>query len=211
MEPAKQAALRILIVDDNATNRLLLAQQLRAGHHVLVADGGAAALALWRENQPDRVITDCNMPEMDGFEFTRQLRAEEKRGATRVPVYGLTAMAEERVAQLAQDAGMNGCLFKPLERAQLLQVITGAPMNPTRDDTLLTLENLAANNPQAWRDGDNRAPAEQLRSRPADAGGGCEQFCFGASRRASATRQCPNAARRRAATSLPRRRTGGGA
>ena len=47
---------------------------------------------------------------------------------------------------------MNGCLFKPLERAQLLQVITGAPMNPTRDDTLLTLENLAANNPQAWRD-----------------------------------------------------------
>ena len=46
--PAKQAALRILIVDDNATNRLLLAQQLRyAGHHVLVADGGAAALALW--------------------------------------------------------------------------------------------------------------------------------------------------------------------
>ena len=154
VEPAKQAALRILIVDDNATNRLLLAQQLRyAGHHVLVADSGAAALALWRENQPDRVITDCNMPEMDGFEFTRQLRAEEKRLVRRaVPVYGLTAMAEERVAQLAQDAGMNGCLFKPLERAQLLQVITGAPMNPTRDDTLLTLENLAANNPQAWRD-----------------------------------------------------------
>ena len=153
-DTANNVALRILIVDDNATNRLLLAQQLQyAGHHVLVADGGEAALVLWRENQPDRIITDCNMPNMDGFEFTRQLRAEEKKLVRRaVPIYGLTAMAEERVALRAKEAGMNGCLFKPLERAQLLQVITGAPMNPLRNESLLTLENLAANNPQAWRD-----------------------------------------------------------
>lgn len=147
-------SLRMLIVDDNATNQLLLAQQLRyAGHHVLVADGGEAALTLWREHEIDRVITDCNMPGMDGFEFTRQLRIEEKRLNRRiVPIYGLTAMAEERVAQLAIQAGMNGCLFKPLESTQLLKVVTGAPPTHSRPDTLLTLENLAANDPQAWHD-----------------------------------------------------------
>ncbi len=154
VDSSAQVALRMLIVDDNATNRMLLAQQLRyAGHHVLVADGGEAALALWREHELDRVITDCNMPGMDGFAFTRQLRAEEKLLNRRaVPVYGLTAMAEERVAQLATQAGMHGCLFKPLERTQLLQVVTGAPTHQPRHDTLLTLENLAANDPQAWRD-----------------------------------------------------------
>lgn len=147
-------SLRILIVDDNATNRLLLSQQLgNAGHQVLVADGGEAALALWRENQPDRIITDCNMPGMDGFEFTRQLRLEERQlNRHPVPVYGLTAMAEERVALRAKAAGMDGCLFKPLERAELLQVITGVATAVPRDETLLTLENLAANNPEAWRD-----------------------------------------------------------
>lgn len=154
VDETAHVSLRMLIVDDNATNRLLLAQQLRyAGHHVLVADGGEAALELWREHEIDRVITDCNMPGMDGFTFTRQLRLEEKQLNRRtVPVYGLTAMAEERVAQLARNAGMNDCLFKPLERAQLLQVVTGAPTHQPRQETLLTLENLAANDPQAWRD-----------------------------------------------------------
>jgi len=154
LEEIAQVSLRMLIVDDNATNRQLLAQQLRyAGHHVLVADGGEAALSLWREHEVDRVITDCNMPAMDGFELTRQLRIEEKLlNRRRVPIYGLTAMAEERVAQLATQAGMDGCLFKPLERAQLLQVVTGSASGGTRNETLLTLENLAANDPQAWRD-----------------------------------------------------------
>ncbi len=154
VDESEQVSLRMLIVDDNATNRLLLAQQLRyAGHHVLVADGGEAALALWREHEVERVITDCNMPGMDGFEFTRQLRIEEKLLNRRaVPIYGLTAMAEERVAQLAAQAGMDGCLFKPLERTQLLKVVTGVTTSQTRPDTLLTLENLAANDPQAWRD-----------------------------------------------------------
>lgn len=154
LEENLQVSLRMLIVDDNATNRLLLAQQLRyAGHHVLVAEGGEAALALWREHEVDRVITDCNMPGMDGFEFTRQLRIEEKLLNRRVvPIYGLTAMAEERVAQLATQAGMDGCLFKPLERTQLLRVVTGHAASNLRNDTLLTLENLAANDPQAWCD-----------------------------------------------------------
>lgn len=154
VDESAQVSLRMLIVDDNATNRQLLAQQLRyAGHHVLVAEGGEEALALWREHKVERVITDCNMPGMDGFEFTRQLRIEEKLLNRRaVPIYGLTAMAEERVAQLAAQAGMDGCLFKPLERTQLLKVVTGVAKSQTRTDTLLTLENLAANDPQAWRD-----------------------------------------------------------
>lgn len=154
VDETAQMSLRMLIVDDNATNRLLLAQQLRyAGHHVLVAEDGEGALALWREHEVDRVITDCNMPGMDGFEFTRQLRIEEKLLNRRaVPIYGLTAMAEERVAHLATQAGMDGCLFKPLERTQLLKVVTGASNPPPLHDTLLTLENLAANDPQAWCD-----------------------------------------------------------
>ncbi|MCH7385434.1 transporter substrate-binding domain-containing protein [Acinetobacter dispersus] len=109
--------LKILAVDDHPANRLLLKSQLtRLGHFVVEAENGEQALELWRKNDLDLVITDCNMPVMDGITLTRLLRQETARPVT---IFGLTAnaQAEERARYLA--AGMDDCLFKPLQLAQL--------------------------------------------------------------------------------------------
>lgn len=76
--PAKSASLRVLVVDDYPANLLLLDKQLRTlGHKVVLAEQGQDALALWRKHPFDVLITDCNMPIMDGHELTRRIRALE--------------------------------------------------------------------------------------------------------------------------------------
>ncbi|MBP1133084.1 two-component system sensor histidine kinase EvgS [Serratia sp. PL17] len=117
--------LRILAVDDHPANRLLLKQQLvRLGHCVTEAENGEQALALWRENHFELVITDCNMPVMDGLALTRQLRKQQRTSLT---ILGLTANAqpEERARCIA--AGMDDCLFKPLRLPQLETLLKGIP------------------------------------------------------------------------------------
>ncbi|WP_202743794.1 transporter substrate-binding domain-containing protein [Acinetobacter calcoaceticus] len=119
--PVSKQPLHILAVDDHPANRLLLKSQLtRLGHFVLEAENGEHALQLWRSNNIDLVITDCNMPIMDGLTLTHLLRQERTRPVT---IFGLTANAqpEERARCLA--AGMDDCLFKPLQLAQLEQLL----------------------------------------------------------------------------------------
>lgn len=115
--PSQMRPLNILAVDDHPANRLLLKSQLeRLGHGVVEAENGDQALQLWRSNDFDLIITDCNMPIMDGLTLTRLLRQEQTQPLT---IFGLTANAqpEERARCLA--AGMDDCLFKPLRLAQL--------------------------------------------------------------------------------------------
>ncbi|GLR08159.1 ATP-binding protein [Mixta theicola] len=108
---------RILIVEDHAPNRLLLAQQLKyLGHQVIETERASQALARWEQQRStiDLIITDCNIPDMDGFTFTRTLRQREAElGLQPVPIVGLTASAEKTIQQRCVDAGMNCCLFKP--------------------------------------------------------------------------------------------------
>lgn len=117
---------RVLIVDDHAPSRLLLSQQLElAGCDVTTAEQGEQALCIWHNSAPfDVVITDCHMPVMDGFTFAQRLRDAERQ-AQRAPVrlLGLTAMAEQHIIERAQQAGMDGCLFKPLELEELLRQV----------------------------------------------------------------------------------------
>lgn len=124
---------RVLIVDDHAPSRLLLAQQLElAGCQVSVAEEGEQALRIWQDNAPyDLIITDCHMPVMDGFTFTSRLR-EAERLAKRPParLLGLTAMTEQRIIDRVQQAGMDVCLFKPLELAELLSQLSSQPAQP---------------------------------------------------------------------------------
>ncbi|MEQ1917123.1 MAG: PAS domain S-box protein [Gallionella sp.] len=116
---------RVLVIDDHPVNRIVLKQQLgQLGLTAEVAEDGQAGLTLWRSKQFDLIITDCHMPVMDGYEFTKKIRELEGASA-HTPILAWTAnvMAEEE--QRSRDAGMDDVLTKPTElpllRAKLLQ------------------------------------------------------------------------------------------
>lgn len=125
--PIMQRSLHVLVVDDHAANRLLLCQQLEfAGHRAESAEDGERALHMCKHTDLAfaLIISDCNMPNMDGFEFTRQLREwENEQGLPICPVFGLTANAQIEMVKQCLDAGMNDCLFKPLTLDHLLSRI----------------------------------------------------------------------------------------
>ncbi|WP_137127501.1 ATP-binding protein [Roseomonas sp. HF4] len=120
-------ALHILVVDDVAANRQIAeAMLVSAGHKVtLVEDGSGALLALERERF-DAVLMDLQMPQMDGFETTRRIRALSAPAA-RVPVIALTASALPEQVEAARRAGMDAHLPKPLDRRVLLEVLRSLP------------------------------------------------------------------------------------
>ncbi|PJG58695.1 ATP-binding protein [Aeromonas cavernicola] len=111
----------ILIIDDHPTNRLLLNQQLTfLKHEVVMAESGKDALAKLADQYFDIIITDFNMPDMDGLEFTthyRQQELQEKR--KRSVIIGLTADARQEQMQNATLVGMDDCLFKPVSLDEL--------------------------------------------------------------------------------------------
>lgn len=119
--------LSILIVDDYLPNRMLMLQQLNyLGHEVMDAENGAVGLKLWRSEHFDVVITDCNMPVMDGYQLAKGIRqAESEQGLKPCLIFGFTAnvQPEERANCLA--AGMDDCLFKPISLKELNTRLTG--------------------------------------------------------------------------------------
>ena len=124
--------LRVLVVDDVATNRELLEAMLeRQGHTVLLAEDGAAAFGMVAREPLDVVLMDVQMPVMDGVEATRRIRRLPPPAGT-VPILALTAsvMASERERYLA--AGMDGCLNKPVVWPALLGALAaiGARAGP---------------------------------------------------------------------------------
>lgn len=113
--------LNILAVDDHPANRMLMKRQLiRLGHQVTEAKDGQQALTLWRNNIFDLVITDCNMPVMDGLELARRLRQEQKSSLI---ILGLTANAQPEERERCLAVGMDDCLFKPLRLPQLDHIL----------------------------------------------------------------------------------------
>jgi len=136
-------SLRILIVDDHATNRLLLRRQLNAlGHQVVEATNGQLAYQCWQQEKLDLIITDCHMPVMDGIALTQAIR---QTGSSLV-IWGLTAnaQAEERARCLA--AGMNDCFFKPLRMKPLsdaLSVLIADVFNVPALHSLINLPQVA--------------------------------------------------------------------
>lgn len=112
--------LDILIVDDHPANRLLLAQQLNyLSHKVDEAENGAMALAMFKNKEYQIVITDCNMPEMDGYELCRSIRQLEDKLLYTPVIIGYTANAQKEAKDACLKAGMNDCLFKPISLADL--------------------------------------------------------------------------------------------
>lgn len=120
-EPAR--SLHILGVDDYPPARRALQQRLESwGHQVSLASQGAEALSIWQRNPEryDAIVTDCTMPEMDGYELARQIRhTEQLTGQPPIPIFGLTAMSGEESAARCIEAGMNEYLEKPLTAEKL--------------------------------------------------------------------------------------------
>lgn len=121
-KPGATASLRILLVDDTPVNAMVASAMLsKAGHKVELASDGRKALAmLARDRNYDLVLLDLEMPELDGYDTARAIRAEEaERHLRQLPVLALTAngRAEDEARCLA--AGMNGHLTKPVERHDL--------------------------------------------------------------------------------------------
>jgi two-component system sensor histidine kinase EvgS len=113
--------LRVLLVDDHPANRLLLSQQLAfLGHAVSEAENGQHAFVLLQAKTFDVLITDCNMPLMDGYELTRSVRLHERATARpRLLIVGFTANAQELERQRCLAEGMDDCLFKPVSLTTL--------------------------------------------------------------------------------------------
>jgi two-component system sensor histidine kinase EvgS len=111
----------VLLVDDHPTNRALLARQANTlGYAVQSAENGLVALEKWKSGRFGLVLTDCNMPEMNGYELTRRIRElESSDGERRVPIIACTANALSGEAESCFAAGMDDYLAKPVELAQL--------------------------------------------------------------------------------------------
>src|SRR3712207_2363790 len=110
---------RILLVEDNEMNRDMLSRRLqRRGYEVLVAADGAEGAALARQEQPDLILMDMTLPVLDGWEATRQVKADPATQS--IPVIALTAhaMVEDREKALA--AGCDDFDTKPIELPRLI-------------------------------------------------------------------------------------------
>ncbi len=112
---------RVLVVDDNSVNRKILARQVElAGASTDVAASGAEALGLWRAGGYDLLLADLQMPDMDGFELARHIRASEAAtGQTRLPILAITASTVEEQEERSRAAGMDGFITKPVGIEQL--------------------------------------------------------------------------------------------
>ena len=113
---------RILLVDDNAENRRFLSRRFqRRGFEVLQATDGAAAVAMAKAEKPDLILMDMNMPTLDGWEATRQIKADAASAA--IPVIGLTAHALAGDRERALEAGCAEYHTKPVEFPMLIEQI----------------------------------------------------------------------------------------
>jgi CheY-like chemotaxis protein len=121
---------RILVVEDNEENRDSLARRLqRRGFEVLLAEDGQAGVAAARAERPDLILMDMNMPRVDGWEATRQVKATpELKG---VPVIALTAHAMAGDRERAMAAGCTDYHTKPIEFPKLLAQIEAVLQSQT--------------------------------------------------------------------------------
>jgi CheY-like chemotaxis protein/HPt (histidine-containing phosphotransfer) domain-containing protein len=168
----------VLAVDDYPVNLEVLQGQLELlGVPVVTATDGLHALTKWREQPYALVLTDIHMPDMDGFELTRQIRAEEAlaNAGQRTPIVALTANALKGEGDRCLAAGMDGYLTKPLTLEKLREAVERwmgqADAQPTATQGEARSEAAIDRGMVRQMFGDNPAMIERLLDRFGEAGG----------------------------------------
>jgi signal transduction histidine kinase/CheY-like chemotaxis protein/HPt (histidine-containing phosphotransfer) domain-containing protein len=120
VEDARAAGALILVAEDNETNQIVIRQMLsKMGFACEIADNGRIALDRLDRAEHGLLLTDFNMPEMDGFELTRRIRAMELDTDSRLPIIALTADALAGTEEACLAAGMDDYLTKPIDSHKL--------------------------------------------------------------------------------------------
>jgi CheY-like chemotaxis protein len=117
------AKLSVLVVEDNDVNRMVVQEFLEMdGHEVDCAVDGVEGVKAWQQKKYDLILMDCQMPNLDGFEATAQIRRAEN-GKQHVPIIALTASAMEGERQRCLASGMDDFLAKPVAAADLFAMV----------------------------------------------------------------------------------------
>ncbi|CUW40175.1 putative signal transduction histidine kinase [Magnetospirillum sp. XM-1] len=120
MEEAASAGALILVAEDNPTNKVVIRHLMeRLGYAIEVVGNGAEAWERMQIRDYGLLLTDCHMPEMDGYELTQRIREWEMETGHQLPIVALTADALAGTARRCLDCGMNAFLAKPIDLAQL--------------------------------------------------------------------------------------------
>ncbi len=118
---------KIFLVEDNELNQEIAVEILKEeGFAVDVADDGSVAVEKLKETKPgqyDVILMDIQMPIMNGFEATRQIRALDIPGISDLPIIAMTANAFDEDRKAALEAGMNGHIAKPIDVPKLLALL----------------------------------------------------------------------------------------
>ncbi len=123
LDEARAQGRLILVAEDDAMNQKVILQQLGLlGYAGQIAADGAEALRLWRTGAYAMLLSDLHMPNMDGYELSLHIRADEPPG-THLPIVALTANALRGEAERATAVGMDGYLTKPVPLATLRDVL----------------------------------------------------------------------------------------
>ena len=118
--PLQGAGLDVLVAEDNEVNQLVFGQILSGlGLSHRIAGNGRTAVEMYRTFKPKLILMDVSMPEMNGYEATRAIRAEEAHSGSRTPIIGVTAHALKGDREKCLDAGMDDYLPKPVSPDKL--------------------------------------------------------------------------------------------
>ena len=113
---------KILLVEDNEMNRDMLSRRLqRRGYHIVTAEDGEQGLSMARAETPDLILMDITLPEMDGWEVARLLKADES--TRHIPIIALTARVLMRDQEKAFEVGCDDYDTKPVDFGRLTEKI----------------------------------------------------------------------------------------
>jgi CheY-like chemotaxis protein len=116
--------VKVLVVDDNADGRDVIARILReAGAEVLLASSATAALDLFARDRPDVLLSDIGMPDIDGYELIRRIRTQGSGQTHALPAAALTALARPEDRTRALLAGYQTHIAKPVDATELIAAV----------------------------------------------------------------------------------------